>query len=323
MTTPELHYLLGKRICEHREGARREGAVAPLDRVQARRPHLRRGRAGRVDLPQHREAQAPPGRVVQARDRRERRRLRDGRDAAPLLLHAEAARWRCGSSAAGVPKNYTLQGEPLLDQILGVPTHGFDIDVQLCVDPVDNGALSSCPAGEGHTWGKVSAESVATGSVYVHADVTAVFPWLTYALLSDPKMKRKHAAPLRRAGGRRRDAAARGRQAPQDAGQDHRLPAAGDEAEATVGLGLGGAAVEGPRAALEAPRAAVGLDRWPVGAPWPPVEPPGPPVGLDRWPVGAPWPPVGLDRWPVRAPWPPVGPPWPSVGPPRPPNRPP
>jgi deoxyhypusine synthase len=92
----------------------------------------------------------------------------------------------------GVPKNYTLQGEPLLDQILGVPTHGFDIDVQLCVDPVDNGALSSCPAGEGHTWGKVSAASVESGSIYVHADVTAVFPWLTYALLSDPKMKRKH-----------------------------------------------------------------------------------------------------------------------------------
>ena len=91
----------------------------------------------------------------------------------------------------GVPKNYTLQGEPLLDQILGVPTHGFDIDVQFCVDPVDNGALSSCPAGEGHTWGKVSAASVETGSVYVHTDVTAVFPWLTYALLSDPKMKKK------------------------------------------------------------------------------------------------------------------------------------
>lgn len=91
----------------------------------------------------------------------------------------------------GVPKNYTLQGEPLLDQILGVPTHGFDIDLQFCVDPVDNGALSSCPAGEGHTWGKVSAESVESGSVYVHADVTAVFPWLTYALLSDPKIHRK------------------------------------------------------------------------------------------------------------------------------------
>jgi deoxyhypusine synthase len=103
-------------------------------------------------------------------------------------LKKKMAVWILGG---GVPKNYTLQGEPLLDQILGVPTHGFDIDVQFCVDPVDNGALSSCPAGEGHTWGKVSAESVATGSVYVHTDVTAVFPWLTYALLSDPKMKKK------------------------------------------------------------------------------------------------------------------------------------
>src|SRR6185369_14838143 len=106
-------------------------------------------------------------------------------------LKKKMAIWILGG---GVPKNYTLQGEPLLDQILGVPTHGFDFDVQFCVDPVDNGALSSCPAGEGHTWGKVSAESVAAGSVYVHTDVTAVFPWLTYALLSDSRMKKK---PLR------------------------------------------------------------------------------------------------------------------------------
>jgi deoxyhypusine synthase len=91
----------------------------------------------------------------------------------------------------GVPKNYTLQGEPLLDQILSVPTHGFDIDVQFCVDPVDNGALSSCPAGEGHTWGKVSVEAVETGSMYCHTDVTAVFPWLTHALFQLKVSKRK------------------------------------------------------------------------------------------------------------------------------------
>jgi deoxyhypusine synthase len=103
-------------------------------------------------------------------------------------LDKKMAIWILGG---GVPKNYTLQGEPLLDQILGVPTHGFDFDVQFCVDPVDNGALSSCPAGEGHTWGKVSAESVQYGSMYVHCDVTAVFPWLTYALLSDPTVHRK------------------------------------------------------------------------------------------------------------------------------------
>jgi deoxyhypusine synthase len=55
---------------------------------------------------------------------------------------------------------------------------------------VDNGALSSCPAGEGHTWGKVSVEAVETGSVYVHTDVTAVFPWLTHALLAEKFAKR-------------------------------------------------------------------------------------------------------------------------------------
>src|SRR3954453_674688 len=103
-------------------------------------------------------------------------------------LKKKMAIWILGG---GVPKNYTLQGEPLLDQILGVPTHGFDFDVQFCVDPVDNGALSSCPAGEGHTWGKVSAERVESGSMHVHCDVPAVFPWLTYALLSDARVHKK------------------------------------------------------------------------------------------------------------------------------------
>ena len=103
-------------------------------------------------------------------------------------LERKLAVWILGG---GVPKNYPLTCVPLLDQILGVATDGFDIVVQFCVDPVDNGALSSCPAGEGHTWGKVSADSVARGSAYVHTDVTAVFPWLTYALLSDPSIKKK------------------------------------------------------------------------------------------------------------------------------------
>ncbi|GDX82842.1 deoxyhypusine synthase [Deltaproteobacteria bacterium] len=92
---------------------------------------------------------------------------------------AQTSVWILGG---GVPKNYTLQGEPTLTQIFELDARGFDIDVQFCVDPVDNGALSSCPAGEGHTWGKVSAECVEHNSVYVHTDVTAVFPWLVHAL---------------------------------------------------------------------------------------------------------------------------------------------
>jgi deoxyhypusine synthase len=190
MTTPELHYLLGKRIYELETAlgvkepsllstAYRAGVPIFVGAVQD----------GSIFL-----------NIVKLK-----RLLGDEFkleiDVNDDVFEMGATQHHCFSSlkkpmavwilGGGVPKNYTLQGEPLLDQILGVPTHGFDIDVQFCVDPVDNGALSSCPAGEGHTWGKVSAESVATGSMYVHADVTAVFPWLTYALLSDPKMKRK------------------------------------------------------------------------------------------------------------------------------------
>jgi deoxyhypusine synthase len=85
----------------------------------------------------------------------------------------------------GVPKNYTLQGEPTLSQILGLDARGFDVDVQFCVESVDNGALSSCPAGEGHTWGKVTAEAVLTSSQYVRCDVTAVLPFVVHALFAE------------------------------------------------------------------------------------------------------------------------------------------
>jgi deoxyhypusine synthase len=100
----------------------------------------------------------------------------------------QTAVWILGG---GVPKNYTLQGEPTLGQIFELDARGFDIDVQFCVDPVDNGALSSCPAGEGHTWGKVSAECVEHSSVYCHCDVTAVFPWLVHALFAEG-LRRPH-----------------------------------------------------------------------------------------------------------------------------------
>jgi deoxyhypusine synthase len=204
MTTPELHYLLGKRIAQIEKAlgvtepsllstAYRHGVPIFVGAVQDGSIFLNMVKLKRL------LGDAFKLEIDVNDDVFEMGAMQHHCFA---TLERPMAIWILGG---GVPKNYTLQGEPLLDQILGVPTHGFDIDVQLCVDPVDNGALSSCPAGEGHTWGKVSAESVATGSVYVHADVTAVFPWLTYALLSDPRMKRRP----RRLYDARRDAVAR------------------------------------------------------------------------------------------------------------------
>ena len=123
-------------------------------------------------------------------------RLDVARDAFQMSALQHFAREEDGKTAiwifgGGVPKNYTLQGEPLLDQIFDVPARGFDYDVQICVDVEDNGALSGCSAGEGHTWGKTSAECVESRSVYLRSDVTLAAPFLAQALLSEPELRRE------------------------------------------------------------------------------------------------------------------------------------
>ena len=91
----------------------------------------------------------------------------------------------------GVPKNFTLQGEPTLSQVLGLEARGFDLDVQICVDVADNGALSSCSASEGHTWGKTSAKCAESKSVYLRCDVTVALPLLTHALIGELRAPRR------------------------------------------------------------------------------------------------------------------------------------
>jgi deoxyhypusine synthase len=190
MTTPELHYLLGKNVAEIEEAL---GVKSPSLLATA----YRYGVPIFVGAVQDGSIFLNIVKMKRLLGKEFKLEIDVNDDVFEMgaiqhhcfgTLKKKMAVWILGG---GVPKNYTLQGEPLLDQILAVPTTGFDFDVQFCVDPVDNGALSSCPAGEGHTWGKVSAESVQYGSVYVHCDVTAVFPWLTYALLSDPTVHRK------------------------------------------------------------------------------------------------------------------------------------
>jgi len=89
----------------------------------------------------------------------------------------------------GVPKNYSLQGEPYLGQICKIDVGGYDSDAQICDAHVQNGGLSSCTASEAHTWGKTSEECLKK-SQYVFADVTSTFPFIVHALLQDG-LKRK------------------------------------------------------------------------------------------------------------------------------------
>ncbi len=181
MTTPEFHHELGRVLAEYEEahdveppsllatcfrrgvpifcGAPQDGSLF-LEAVQL--SLLDESFAFRIDI------------------------MRDVVQMAALQYLAQSegntAVWIIGG---GVPKNFTLQGEPTLSQVLGIKARGFDLDLQICVDVEDNGALSSCTAGEGHTWGKTSAECAEVDSVYLRSDATIALPVLTHALLGE------------------------------------------------------------------------------------------------------------------------------------------
>jgi len=187
MTTPEFHHALGR-------------AVAAVEDERGAPNSTVLGACFRADVPIFSGA-VQDGSIflnavrLQREDPRFLFRIDAGRDVYQMAALQNLARQGGGKAAiwilgGGVPKNYTLQGEPLLSQILGVDARGFDYDAQVCVDVVDNGALSPCTAGEGHTWGKTSAECVETSSAYLRTDVTIAAPFLAEALLSDPSLQR-------------------------------------------------------------------------------------------------------------------------------------
>lgn len=89
----------------------------------------------------------------------------------------------------GVPKNYNLQPEPALGQVLGLPNvRGYEFDVQITTAPVTDGSLSSCPPAEAVTWGKVDKETYLQSTESLPGDYSMTMPFLVKALME------KHAA---------------------------------------------------------------------------------------------------------------------------------
>lgn len=84
----------------------------------------------------------------------------------------------------GVPKNYNLQPEPALGQVLGLPdVRGYNFDVQIVTAPVTDGSLSSCPPAEAVTWGKVDKDTYLQTTESMQCDYSVVMPFLVKALL--------------------------------------------------------------------------------------------------------------------------------------------
>jgi deoxyhypusine synthase len=92
----------------------------------------------------------------------------------------------------GSPKNFLLQTEPQIQEVLGIDERGHDFFLQVTDARPDTGGLSGATPGEAVSWGKIDPDRL-PDAVVCYLDVSVALPILTsYALT-----RRRH-RPLRR-----------------------------------------------------------------------------------------------------------------------------
>ncbi|HEV8480908.1 MAG TPA: deoxyhypusine synthase [Candidatus Eisenbacteria bacterium] len=107
------------------------------------------------------------------------------------------AKSRGGKSAVwilggGSPKNFLLQTEPQIQEVLGISEKGHDYFLAVTDARPDTGGLSGATPAEAVSWGKIDPDQL-PGTVIAYADATIGLPLLTsYALA------RHEPRPLRR-----------------------------------------------------------------------------------------------------------------------------
>ncbi len=92
----------------------------------------------------------------------------------------------------GSPKNFLLQTEPQIQEVLGLKEKGHDFFLQVTDARPDTGGLSGATPSEAVSWGKVDPARL-PDSVVVYTDITIAMPIMTsYALAKRPRRKRKN-----------------------------------------------------------------------------------------------------------------------------------
>ncbi len=91
----------------------------------------------------------------------------------------------------GSPKNFMLQTEPQIQEVMGIEERGHDYFLQCTDARPDTGGLSGATPGEAVSWGKVDPDSL-PDCVVCYADSTITLPLITaYALTRAPKRRLK------------------------------------------------------------------------------------------------------------------------------------
>jgi len=104
----------------------------------------------------------------------------DVNETASIVLHAKREVGKSGVLllGGGSPKNFVLQTEPQLQEVLFVDERGHDFFLQFTDARPDTGGLSGATPGEAVTWGKVDPDKL-PDTVVCYVDTTVALPLLT------------------------------------------------------------------------------------------------------------------------------------------------
>jgi deoxyhypusine synthase len=110
----------------------------------------------------------------------------DVNETAAIVLDAKRGGGKSGVLilGGGSPKNFVLQTEPQIQEVLGIDERGHDYYLQVTDARVDTGGLSGATPGEAVSWGKVDPDKL-PDAVVCYTDSTIALPLLaSYALAS-------------------------------------------------------------------------------------------------------------------------------------------
>lgn len=117
--------------------------------------------------------------------------LLDVNETAAIVLDAKRRR---GKSAVvifggGSPKNFVLQTEPQIQEVLKIDEKGHDFFIQITDARPDTGGLSGATPSEAVSWGKVHPDRL-SDTVVAYVDSTIAMPLMTSYLLAKHKPRR-------------------------------------------------------------------------------------------------------------------------------------
>jgi deoxyhypusine synthase len=208
MSTAEYHWLLGKYVRERERalGLERRSVLAAAYELDV---PIYTSSPGDSSIGMNVAEQALAG-----------SRLRfdvsaDVNETAAIVLDAKRSGGKSGCLivGGGSPKNFMLQTEPQIQEVLGIDERGHDYFLQMTDARPDTGGLSGATPAEAVSWGKIDPDQL-PGTVVVYLDNSVALPLLTaYALARrEPRplkrLQRKRGAMLDRLVAEYRDALA-------------------------------------------------------------------------------------------------------------------